>query len=383
MNIKPKNYIIFALLFTTNILVAQSDRMTRDIEVAENILSTLVQQESNVRFGNNVEGTYIEGHGAMFTIGRGSAVIAGNNVLVYGYGSTLDLRDKDKKKNPIDQDSLRTATQANIKNIMKIFLTDYAHLLGQLKPDEKILLRYGVKNVFSGNAITLSRTSVFTTSEDQENMPQELTAEISKSAIDDYRNGKLTKAQLEERIKFTEKTGNEKKDTELELLCTIFHRLYQGDLSKVAHMMRMPHYEKIEGLGAVLNMDFGMLVEGVGNNTIYYFEGRDLVRPLRKRTEDDKNVEIEDEEDLKERYAQFKEGFLENIIEYGRTVKNLMPDEVLLFKLDIAHGCVECGLPSAVELSVKKSVLEDYDKNKISLEQAIEKITVKSNEKQD
>ncbi|MFN7119961.1 MAG: hypothetical protein ACK4TA_24415 [Saprospiraceae bacterium] len=384
MNMKIKYYSLFLFILLANFIYAQeanNDRMKRDIEVAENILATLLKQNVGFGFISNVEGTYIEGHGAMFTIGSGGVVMTGNDVLISGYGSVLDLRDGSKKKVPLDQDSLRTATQNNLKNVMKVFLTDYAQLLSQLKNNEKVLLRYGARHNFGSNVIALSRTNIFTASESDENPQKELTAELSKAVLDDFRSGKLTKAQLEQKIKYTEQSITNKKETDLELLSSIFHRLYQNDLSETFRLYGDPSYEKIEGLGVIFNMNFGSFFGKANYSYSFSTKAGSTVWSASPGQGQNKNKSEEEEisdwqQKMEEAYPDFLETFKQNMIEYGRTVRNLNADELLIFKLDLMN-CEDCDMPKEVELAVKKSVLEDYDKNKITLAQAVEKITVK------
>ncbi len=384
MNISLKHYIMIAFLFTMGIITAQNERMTRDIEVAENILATLMNQGSNIRLGNSVEGTYIGGHGVLFTIG-GSGIFSyslSTSGVISGQGKTYNLKGQvlDKEVNP---DSLNEVAFTNMKNVMKTFITDYAQLLSQLKPNEKILLRFSPNRLLNRFMVAGAAQIVFPGSdEEKSDVPKELTAEITKSAIDDYKSGKISQKQLEERIKFSEKTGTAKKDAELELLGSIFNRLYQGDLSNTFHMLGQPNYEKIEGLGAIFDMRFGAFAKGFGKNRIYYFDSGDRVRGFKQEKEEAEKTDEEAEENMEARYDEFMDSFKESVIEYGRTVKNLTTNELLVFKLDLS-SCPDCEIPRKVEVSVKKSVLEDYDSRKISLEQAVEQITVKTTEKQD
>lgn len=399
MNTQIKCYLLFLLLLIAGFSYAQdadNTRMKRDIEVAENILSTLLNQESNY-YGNSVEGTYIEGHGALFTINSGSFI------SVNGYNKAIVL-STDASQNGVYQlgettgksvniDSLNTALQARIKDVMKTFITDYAQLLSQLKPTEKILIRYTRGNRYGdvkvfGLTSRLAAVDAQTTVNKDKNKTapdktlKELSAEIMKASVDDYRSGKLTKAQLEQKIKYSEQNVTDKKETDLELLSSIFHRLYQDDLSETFRLYSDPSYEKIEGLGVIFTMNFGGRFFGRAAYS-YSFSTRAGDRvwsssPSQNKKKSDK--EEEDDSDwqkkIEESYPDFLETFKQNMIEYGRTVHTLNADELLIFKLDLMN-CDDCDIPAAVELSVKNSVLEDYDKNKISIDQAVEKITVK------
>ena len=74
--------ITIGLFLAAFLLSAQSARMNRDIEVAEKILETLLEEEERLTvqgedfliLGDNpkVDGTYLEGFGAMFSITSGS-----------------------------------------------------------------------------------------------------------------------------------------------------------------------------------------------------------------------------------------------------------------------------------------------------------------------
>jgi hypothetical protein len=75
-------------------------------------------------------------------------------------------------------------------------------------------------------------------------------------------------------------------------------------------------------------------------------------------------------------YPEFEKSFKENIINYGRTVKSLEPNEILMFKVNLTE-CKNCDMPRAIDLSVDASVLADFDKSKIDLNSAMNKIKLK------
>ncbi len=374
MNTQIKCYLLFLFILLANFTSAQesgNDRMKRDIEVAENILETLIQGEQNFRInGSTVEGSYIDGHGILFTLGSGSffAIGRGTDIFVAGQGTVYS-----KKNNTVEKsDSIAANFYENIKTVMKTFITDYAHLLSQLKPNEKVLLRYG--NSASTSLFKITTNAAVALSDGSKKNSKELTAEITKAALDEARAGKLTKTQLEERIKFSEQIEGGKRETDLELLSSIFNRLYQGDLSTTYRLIENTDYEKIEGLGAIYKMSFGYATKGT--SSFFYNSAGGTVWSQEGLEKKPKVSEEEWKKEVTEKFPQFLEDFKKNLIEYGRTVKNLNTNELLAFNLRF-HFCDECNIPKKVELSVKKSVLEDYDKNKISLSQAVEKITVK------
>jgi hypothetical protein len=79
---------------------------------------------------------------------------------------------------------------------------------------------------------------------------------------------------------------------------------------------------------------------------------------------------------VKELYPQFETDIKEDILEYGRTVKSLNPQESLIFNIKLTR-CEGCGIPSSLELTVKAEVLKDYSSGKLSKEAALAKFAIK------
>jgi hypothetical protein len=79
---------------------------------------------------------------------------------------------------------------------------------------------------------------------------------------------------------------------------------------------------------------------------------------------------------VKELYPKFEKELKENILEYGRTIKSLKDDESLVIQVTMTK-CKECNIPSSLELSVKGSVLKDFNAGKIDQGAALTKINVK------
>jgi hypothetical protein len=77
-----------------------------------------------------------------------------------------------------------------------------------------------------------------------------------------------------------------------------------------------------------------------------------------------------------ELYPQFEKELKENVFEYGRTVKSLKNDETLTFNVKVTR-CMKCNIPESLEVSVKSSVLKDYNAGKIDKNAALSKVNIK------
>src|SRR5258708_7584304 len=77
-----------------------------------------------------------------------------------------------------------------------------------------------------------------------------------------------------------------------------------------------------------------------------------------------------------ELYPVFENEMKESMLDYGRTLKSLKDDEMLVLNIKLTR-CEGCGIPKSVELSVKNSVLQEYNAGKITKEAASARINVK------
>ena len=421
-----KKISILLLLLTPFLGYSQEGnktKTTKDIEIAENILSSLVEQglddESGVvrlAYGlrGEVEGTYIEDFGAMFTIG-GSGSRGGHSVISIGEGSNLsnsfhyNLRgvararaeknlpyvvkiytDDDKKKNGDKKDDVEVIETSFdpfqfFKDVSMEFFVDYGYLLKGVKPQEKILIRYGGGN---NRAFAISG---WVEADDWEQMDTkdlhkngQYTATVLKSEIDALQKGSINKIQFAAKVDYNEgeaEAVEENKD--MKLLNSIFSRLYKEDLSgnSCISSRSTPNSEYIPGLGVVVNMRMStrcrnwrggferleFFREGSGQNGIALLDS--------DRTEKEDNKD-ETEKNPDDYYPEFLADLKENIIEYGSIAKSLEKDEVLIFKLDF-QGCRDCELvPDRLNISVKQSTLIAYRQGKIAIDQAIKQLTV-------
>ena len=76
-----------------------------------------------------------------------------------------------------------------------------------------------------------------------------------------------------------------------------------------------------------------------------------------------------------ELYPKFEQELKDNILEYGRTLKSLKDDEVLVIQVRLTR-CTGCGIPASLEYTVKSSVLKDFNANKITKNAALGKVEI-------
>ena len=78
-------------------------------------------------------------------------------------------------------------------------------------------------------------------------------------------------------------------------------------------------------------------------------------------------------------YPKFEKELKEFIVDYGRTIRSLDDDEVLMLKVKLTR-CKGCSIPSNIDVSLKAGVLKDYDQQKINRDKALGSIEIKKYE---
>lgn len=368
------------------------ERMQRDIAVGENVLSTLIKQKLNSQstfFPLEISGAYQAGYGVtfmlpadyttpiIFTIARNgdTYTTVGNHSLTQSInvdigwnedeiemiderpdavtvtGKTDNLKDKVIEKRRLDMDSIREACNLKIVEAAKTFLVDYGDMITQLSPQERIVISN------KGNQ-PQQQINIFNTRR------VHLSVEALRSDLTQYKQGKVSREQALARIKVINTEAIDTVEPDLELLSSIFSRLYRVDLSKTYFTGDNIYYEHLKDFGAIFYMQvFGGIEQSYRRYAMPTINLEDLDLETRNKK-------------VTELYPRFEQELKENILEYGKTVKSLKGDEVLVFQVQVTK-CPNCGIPSTLECSIMGSVLKDFSAGKIDKTAAMSKFVVK------
>jgi hypothetical protein len=400
---------IIALVIQSQTTFAQKiddERMRRDIEVAENVLSTLIKQEvghQNKFWGLEIKGTYQEGYGVTFRLpsdysmpmtfrisgAKGSTVFndmtAPSVAFTYSSDDASEVRErkeaperKERKESPdrkesaerketperkeayelkeqtrekrrMAADSARDAYNQKIVKATKDFIVDYGDFISQLGHNERIVVTNQGEN----------RSWYF-----KDNKRTHISVEGSKADITAFKQGKITRDQALAKLKVVNTETVEVKEPDMELLESIFSRLYREDLSQTYFVQGNVYYERLKDYGVIFYMDMASSYRDDFNHHRMPTVG---LEDIDEKTRDKKVVEL---------YPKFEQELKENMLEYGRTLKSLKDEEVLVFHITVTK-CKDCGIPSSVEMTVRGSVLKEYGAGKLDKNAAVSKFTVK------
>lgn len=382
--------LMLAGLLATGYVNAQGfnkERMDRDVEVAENVLSTLIRQQFNRNSYHffEVKASYTAGFGVTMRMPndnsnflynsdnfKGAAILAptptappgvqssGGQTKSYSYstdGGSVIIVDGDKVRNlkALNRDSLRTVYYNKVIDASKEFLADYGDLFSQLPASEKIL----ITNRGEGSSYYW----------DRKYKRMLVTVEATKGDIQQAKEGKITRKQLMDKIKVVNTESTDEIATDLELLSSIISRLYRSDLSKSYYVDGNVYYERLKSFGVIYYLEVVSSTE---------FEKGHFRMPTvgsKELTQEERNKKVV------ELYPAFEKDLKDNIVEYGKTIKSLADDEMVMFNVKLTR-CDACGIPASLELTIKNSVLKDLAAGKISRDAAIGAIAVKTGPKQ-
>lgn len=360
------------------------ERMQRDVAVAENVLGTLIKQQfekQKMFFPLEIRSNYQPGYGVTFYIPADYTTpivftLPEENVIwqrpqgpnvsnSYDLderpeerrtddNKTIRLESKKSQKDRSDMDSIRDAYNDRVIEAAKTFLVDYGDMLTQITPTERIVVsnRGDQPRVWVGQFFNTPKR-------------KHLSIEVSKADLTAYKQNQISRDQALSRIKVLNTETVDEIEPDLELLSSIFTRLYRPDLSRTFFVQDNIYFERLKDYGVVYYMQ-ALSAQELGYTRRYIMPTVGL-----------ENVDQETrDKTVKELYPKFEQELKENIVEYGRTLKSLKDDEVLVFQVQMTR-CTGCKIPSSLEYTVKSTVLKDFNNGKLNKNGALSKVELK------
>ncbi len=372
---KPLKYLLlFGLLANANLLFSQEkqseeilsnpenttnpykQKIDRQIEMAEMILDQLAvelyQKKSSVFmvYHKNAQGFYVENKGVVIKLTPlplyQTLRILSNNAVklppehsraLYGEGY---VGQTDASQN--SKDSSQYENQALAKELMEVFYLKYGSIFRDLRGDEKLILSFEG----SKTSTALQKNIRFYSLGQNSDNAYSFTSSLTKADIDAYENGQIKKEDLLGRIEYTETHRDQESaedNLEFNVFARILRRLIADDMKKENWTIGLQQTDRrFEDLGYVLEYTFSEY----------------------KKLKNSEAIQLD-----------FIESTKEHILNYGPTLKSLKSDESLLIILKNRSS------KNRIEITfkVKKQVLEEYDRQEISLENAKDQIQVEIN----
>ncbi len=250
------------------------DRMDRDIRIMSSALEELFKVEGSpqepaafgpFRFGGPVSGNWLPNFGIIFSIPD----------LNRNQAFRIQARNTDDPRRfaiSVDGEEEKVISKSTIKNRMEEFFLNYAPVIGQLRPEERIVLIYGKDR--SGRGLlgagfenlrfySTPQGRMMLNSNDSDLEGGEplilpvITMSALKSDLDALRSGRIDEDTFLNRLEITEDPLVESdKRRDFELFNSILQSGLDDDRS-VLRINRKPGYMVLEPLGVIYNIGLG------------------------------------------------------------------------------------------------------------------------------
>jgi len=245
----------------------------------------------------------------------------------------------------------KPSNKNDLENIMIEFLFNYSQLIGQLKPTDKI-------------AISTKKSDYVYVVSDKAGQVNEsangIIVEVLKKDHADYVSGKISRDELISRITINKEDGEALKYRDLDLFSAMIKTLYDKNYSDSYFVTWKPDYQRLNGVGAIYDLKVYSSIEEDGSFAMPGINKHGLSAEERNK----KVVEL---------YPIFIKSMKENIIQYGRTINSLQPNELLIIKVTLTK-CDNCSIPQKIQFAIKQSILASYNSGKLSQKEAIAKV---------
>ncbi len=274
------------------------------------------------------------------------------------------------------EDSINRIEDAKTEAIIRDFLVQYADLITELKPNERIRIMYLDSKQMSGMDFVWNGETMSGQTKAEKNQPKGL--EVFKSDIDSYKSSKNDK-DFRTRIRQIA-PKKQKESLKVELLASVFDRVIaemKGENIKTHGKTQVSYLEDY-----AVKFDSKLLLK----NKMYFFDDdanneKDKEKQAKKR-----NDNALQENNIKKQQEFLDKTGKEYFLLYGKTIATeLKTNEKLIWEVDFGDKPkissdnttnVANNILSKITFVVTKNVLEDLDNRKITLEQAMAQVKV-------
>jgi len=356
------------------------EKLNRDINIMEGILNKLLNDNythSNI----DTKGLYVSNFGLVFHTNPVGYRLGGP--FLYSYKQSQKLL-KEMKRNFLELEKTTPKTpsttetykkiikslekeysknnneqiQKALKDNILLFFQNYASAIGQLKPQDKIVVLVNLRNsklADSGETF--------------------LSGWIMKKDIDELRQHRINTLDFKKRVHFQVSDGQTDIIRDVSVMTEIFDRGIETSLLFDDYSSSGIY---LKGLGALFFIDVTRTIwSNLKNNpfTVGSTEKNGTTSiTITKKTNKKKK------ETNKEYLQKLQENLFELLSSYGHTLR-LKPNEWIVINVDIENNSFFSGreeIPSHFTIQVSKKDVDDYDRGILSLKELRRRIILRT-----
>ncbi len=365
---------------------ASRELMQRDLRIMEGVLDQLLNSDASliVRAGRQTQGNYIPGFGVLFQTSAEGDLI--RFLTVRNKKRLHDTLKKNVEVHVITEvpDEDISSDQPVPEEAVIEFLRDYVGNIRTLR-DEDIALVVYYDLITKGDSA--KKSGVFT--ELLRNKDENRVAMyVPVSVIRKYRRGDISEKKFREALVRIELADSRRKRRDLRVFTGILNSALRGNAMHTFSLDNDMDYIYVPKYGALF---FGQAKYVGGDNFGVFFEsnfgeifdhnGIKLSMGKDKETRTDKERKIwavssiadsSSARKKREAFETFEKDIIETLVDYGRTLRELKPDEHIIVALKIRQP--EKGVPERAVYRLKAKDLQRYDRGDIKRQELIRRI---------
>lgn len=359
----------YAINGSRNQDISKLPKMDRDIYILQNIVDDLFSGSRNSYRSRKSKGIYIPNNGVIFNIsGNGAFGISGYQswdelvTIVDSQGSTILSKDYSEE----ELEKLNSEKEDKLKELSRTFLANYGSLLGELKENEKIQVSVNYSLHVKSSSRRNGQLAFVSSSKDVNK--RRLVSMVSVKDVKAYEAGKLTQDQMFSKIETKSSSIDDADMMDAKILAGIFDDLFKTTYDGYLTRSGRTSWTYFEGFGVMYDLNLSSRSNGFSLRTTS--EGEVIYG-------NNKSVKSEDfYKDIQSKYNEFESLVKSNIVKYGRTLRNLKSNEVVIVNLGLSAN-KKSNLPRSIQFMIPKSAIDAFAKGQKSLEQVKGEITIK------
>ncbi|WP_268124298.1 hypothetical protein [Roseivirga pacifica] len=354
--------------------LSELPKMERDIVILKNVLNELFAEgESFIYRRDGVNGIYIPGRGVIFNI---STYNQFGGVLFPSNDATAVIVNGEKEEGDVDVEQLNKKRKDKLNKTATEFLLNYGSLLSELKPNERIMLNVDYTEMQNLEKVKSSGQGVLYARVLNRNAGKKrMSSSISYSDLEAFVDGDINQSAAEGKISQKIVDLDEETTPDAKIMAGILDDLFQSSLDGKLKRRSRTSYSYFEGFGLMFDMKMSSTN---GRSSVIFVERADLAITRADAKDDDAEAKADDYyKQLEEDFPAFETMVKESILEYGRTLRSVKPNEVVVVNIDLGTSYRKTKLPRSLQLMVPKSTITAYAKGNKSLEDAKKEIDIK------
>ncbi len=254
-------------------------RMDRDIRIMESALDELFKtgtRGNTFQFSprSSISGSWLPGFGVIFTIPDRTPP------GIFGFHAGSGERSSHRFTNPLGDDG-GEITEESVQNRITEFLVSYAPSIGQLSPDDKVLVIYGDqfsgggRAAFFGGGITIHtedrrRRGGDAEAEDAERLPA-ISMAVTRQDLDDLRSGRINPEEFTNRISTAvQHRDGESRKMDLQVFASVLETGLNENRDEVLRLIGKPSHLYLDNFGAIYQFN----LRASGGNVLRNFNIR-------------------------------------------------------------------------------------------------------------